>query len=88
MATFRLALTVVLVFCTPVFAQLPADEFATRLVAAAMDRLSRDVTYDGSYRRIEYPNGDVPDHIGAGPELDDVLFEFPITGHYRYDGSK
>ncbi len=199
MATFRLALTVVLVFCTPVFAQLPADEFATRLVAAAMDRLSRDVTYDGSYRRIDYPNGDVPDkigvctdlivrayrsvgidlqqavhedmkanfavypkiwnhsgpdpnidhrrvpnlqvflerkgvalgnspnpedyrpgdlvtwtlpgnlphigivvcrrssdgrrplvvhNIGAGPKLNDVLFEFPITGHYRYDGSK
>jgi hypothetical protein len=25
-------------------------------------------------------------NIGAGPELSDVLFEFPITGHYRYDG--
>ena len=25
-------------------------------------------------------------NIGAGPEVDDVLFEFPITGHYRYTG--
>jgi uncharacterized protein YijF (DUF1287 family) len=25
-------------------------------------------------------------NIGAGPELEDVLFDFPITGHYRYDG--
>lgn len=23
-------------------------------------------------------------NIGQGPELDDVLFHFPITGHYRY----
>jgi len=197
--TIQLALAVVLPFGAPVFAQLPADEFATRLVDAAMDRLSHNVIYDGSYRRIDYPNGDVPDHIGvctdlvvrayravgidlqqavhedmkanfaaypkiwghsgpdanidhrrvanlqvfferkgmvlgespnaeeyrpgdlvtwmlprnlphigivvnrrssdgrrplvvhnigAGPELDDVLFEFPITGHYRYDGSR
>lgn len=25
-------------------------------------------------------------NIGAGPQLEDVLFEFPITGHYRYRG--
>ncbi len=23
-------------------------------------------------------------NIGAGPQLEDMLFEFPITGHYRY----
>ena len=27
-------------------------------------------------------------NIGAGPKLEDILFEFPITGHYRYDGSR
>jgi len=25
-------------------------------------------------------------NIGAGPQLGDVLFDFPITGHYRYEG--
>jgi len=25
-------------------------------------------------------------NIGLGPRLEDRLFEFPITGHYRYDG--
>ena len=25
-------------------------------------------------------------NIGRGPELEDVLFDFPITGHYRYVG--
>ena len=26
-------------------------------------------------------------NIGAGPKLEDRLFEFPITGHYRFDGA-
>jgi uncharacterized protein YijF (DUF1287 family) len=25
-------------------------------------------------------------NIGRGPELEDVLFEFKVTGHYRYIG--
>jgi len=25
-------------------------------------------------------------NIGRGPKLEDMLFEFPITGHYRYYG--
>jgi uncharacterized protein YijF (DUF1287 family) len=24
--------------------------------------------------------------IGRGPEVEDRLFQFPITGHYRYRG--
>ncbi len=34
------------------------------------------------------PNSNRPlvaHNIGAGPKLDDMLFSFPITGHYRYD---
>jgi len=27
-------------------------------------------------------------NIGRGPVLEDMLFEYPITGHYRYDGKK
>ena len=27
-------------------------------------------------------------NIGRGPELEDMLFEYPITGHYRYYGSR
>ena len=26
-------------------------------------------------------------NIGAGARLQDVLFSFPVTGHYRYDGT-
>lgn len=27
-------------------------------------------------------------NIGAGPRLEDMLFEYPITGHYRYEGPR
>jgi len=26
-------------------------------------------------------------NIGWGPKMDDMLFDYPITGHYRYQGS-
>jgi uncharacterized protein YijF (DUF1287 family) len=67
--TIRHALVLLLVCGMPVFAQSPADDFATRLVAAAMERLEHEITYDGSYRRIGYPNGDVPEHIGVCTDL-------------------
>jgi uncharacterized protein YijF (DUF1287 family) len=38
---------------------------AERLVAAAVAQTSMSVTYDGSYRRIGYPGGDVPETIGV-----------------------
>jgi uncharacterized protein YijF (DUF1287 family) len=39
--------------------------FADRLVAAAIAQTTRRVVYDGSYRRISYPGGDIPDTIGV-----------------------
>lgn len=27
-------------------------------------------------------------NIGRGPRMEDVLFRYPVTGHYRYDGSR
>jgi len=35
------------------------------LVEAAIAQTQRRVTYDGSYRRIAYPNGDVPADVGV-----------------------
>jgi uncharacterized protein YijF (DUF1287 family) len=46
-------------------AQRSGDELVRGLVDAAVERTSHDVTYDGSYRGIEYPGGDVPDSIGV-----------------------
>ncbi|MBC8422856.1 DUF1287 domain-containing protein [bacterium] len=38
---------------------------AGRLVRAALERTNHRIQYDGSYRRIEYPGGDVPSHVGV-----------------------
>ncbi len=42
-----------------------AAPFATELVNAARERTSHHETYDGSYRRIAYPMGDVADDRGV-----------------------
>jgi uncharacterized protein YijF (DUF1287 family) len=39
--------------------------FRARLVSAAEARAKAYVVYDGSYRRIPYPNGDVPPGVGV-----------------------
>lgn len=42
-----------------------ADSFTDRLADAAIERTSFNVRYDGFYQKLEYPNGDVPGHIGV-----------------------
>ncbi len=41
------------------------NAFAERLAAAALAQTASRVTYDGSYRRIAYPGGDVPESVGV-----------------------
>ena len=50
-------------------AQQDIDDVQRTLVAAAMERLSHEVTYDGAYQRLDYPGGDVPDNIGVCTDL-------------------
>jgi len=45
-------------------ARWPTDGVA-RLVAAAVAQTAQPVRYDGAYRRIPYPMGDVPPDIGV-----------------------
>nr|WP_285892372.1 DUF1287 domain-containing protein [Vibrio intestinalis] len=42
-----------------------AKTFPDSLVSAVMERTQHQVRYDGSYLRIDYPNGDVPESIGV-----------------------
>jgi uncharacterized protein len=44
--------------CAPVCAD--TTDFYSRLILAAKEQTLKPVTYDGSYVRIGYPNGDVP----------------------------
>lgn len=41
------------------------DNFSSALVDAAIDRTKKWIVYDGSYRKIAYPGGDVPSYIGV-----------------------
>ena len=43
--------------------------FVRDLIRAAVAQTTSRVTYDGSYRRIAYPGGDVPAHIGVCTDL-------------------
>jgi uncharacterized protein YijF (DUF1287 family) len=48
-------------------APLPAEleGFLSRLAAAALERTRHQEVYDGSYRGISYPGGDIPDDRGV-----------------------
>jgi uncharacterized protein YijF (DUF1287 family) len=60
--------------------------FVEQVIAAAVAQTGRPARYDGSYRRIPYPGGDVPKDVGVCTDIEDMLFAFTITGHYRYRG--
>ncbi len=42
-----------------------AQSLAEALASSAIERTSHNVRYDGSYVRLDYPNGDVPDDTGV-----------------------
>ena len=44
---------------------VPGDDAAAMLAAVAVERTRQRVTYDGSYRGIAYPMGDVPANTGV-----------------------
>ena len=43
--------------------------FQKSLVEAAKDRLNYNISYDGRYIKIPYPNGDIPSNIGVCTDL-------------------
>lgn len=57
----------ILLACPPAlgFRDGEPRDFSAGLVRAAIERTSHRVVYDGSYRAIPYPNGDVPGSVGV-----------------------
>ncbi len=49
----------------PARADAPPDSIRARVVRAALERTTHRVRYDRSYRKIGYPDGDVPDSLGV-----------------------
>jgi uncharacterized protein YijF (DUF1287 family) len=58
-------------------ARWPADG-VTRLVAAAIEQTRRTTRYDGAYRRIPYPMGDVPPDVGVCTDV--VVRAYRVLG--------
>lgn len=52
------------------------NDFSKKLVTAALERTRHQVTYDGRYLKLNYPNGDVPNNIGVCTDV--------IIRAYRY----
>ena len=46
-----------------------SEGFQKLLVEAASDRLNYNISYDGRYINIPYPNGDIPSNIGVCTDL-------------------
>ncbi len=55
-----------------------AATFEKEIVAALIERTTHQVTYDGSYLSIPYPNGDVPSNIGVCTDV--VIRSYRILG--------
>jgi len=55
-----------------------ADPFEQALVAAALERTTHSVRYDGSYFAIAYPGGDVPADVGVCTDV--VIRAYRTTG--------
>ncbi len=53
-------------------------DFSIRLSDAVIERTKHDVTYDGSYRKIKYPGGDVPENVGVCTDV--VIRAYRILG--------
>src|SRR5690349_12033866 len=62
MVVIRVIAIVLLLAAAPSYA---SPDKIDALIQSALAQTKQRVTYDGSYRRIPYPNGDVPEHIGV-----------------------
>ena len=63
----RISLIVIVSFVWSSFTSVPEKPQSNKqtVIDHAIWQTSQEVTYDGSYRRIDYPNGDVPENIGV-----------------------
>ncbi|HXH61540.1 MAG TPA: DUF1287 domain-containing protein, partial [Fimbriimonadaceae bacterium] len=67
--TFAVTSVAFIAVASVCYSESEPEGFGKRLVAAAIERTHHRVTYDGSYRSIPYPNGDVPANIGVCTDL-------------------
>jgi len=61
-----------------VAAEQAPHEFSRRLVDAALERTQHRVIYDGSYRTIDYPGGDIPPDRGVCTDV--IIRSYRVLG--------
>lgn len=91
--------TVLLVFAALYSQNTLSDDFSTDFVQAAIARTKHNVRYDGSYKSIGYPGGDVPANTGVctdviirayraiGTDLQKLVHE-DMSQHFKHYPSK
>ena len=57
---------------------IPSNIAVKNIISHALWQTTQDVTYDGSYRVINYPNGDVPSNIGVCTDV--IIRAYRIIG--------
>jgi uncharacterized protein YijF (DUF1287 family) len=65
MKSMRGALLLLLLATTAAAQPAAIDGWARKLIDAALEQTRHEVRYDGSYRLIRYPGGDVPANVGV-----------------------
>ena len=92
----RLLYLIIILFCESACAK----SFSNDLAAAAIERTRHQITYDGSYFSIAYPNGDVSSNIGVctdviirayralGVDLQQLLHEDMRNNFSRYPSKR
>ncbi len=78
MRTFFLFLLLIIPLVVQAYRPGEPVDFSKKLVEAAIERTVHTVRYDGSYRKIDYPNGDVPNDIGVCTDV--VIRAYRVLG--------
>ena len=91
---------IVLIILIVISQDLYSESFEKDLVSAAIERTNHEIIYDGSYRYIQYPGGDIPLNAGVctdviirayrsiGTDLQQLVHEDMVVNFDKYPSKK
>ena len=66
----------------------PADDQPGDLVTWMLPGNLPHIGFVIDQRSVDGQRPLIVHNIGRGPKIEDVLFDYPISGHYQYRGNK